>query len=107
MEGRSVVALPFKVAAAFLFLIFLWGFVGEEMSISNPVSYEYEHTKKEQNNEIHSDSSHGSFMPWRQHVRDRHIHLDTSHIRVGEKVQLMNLTSRPDLNGITGRYKNL
>jgi hypothetical protein len=112
MEGRSagsVVALPFKVAAAFLFLIFFWGFVGEEMSMSNPVSYEYEHTKKEHNvnnnhssNDIHSES-HGSYMPWRHHARDRHIHLDTTHIRVGERVELVGLTSRADLNGVTGR----
>jgi len=103
MEGRSVVALPFKVAVGFLCLIFLWGFVGEEMSMSNPVKYEYEHTKKDHTGEITSESTHGSLMPWKSNARDRHMHLDTDHIHVGERVELVSLSSRPDLNGVTGR----
>jgi hypothetical protein len=127
MQDRSIVAVPFRIAAGFLLLMFLWGFSSEEASMSNPNKYEYEHFKKSSTGDKsevkfllrgrvniiisfffwasthQGEVSHGSYMPWKPSVSGRTMHLDTDAIVVGNRVQLHGLTSRVDLNGITGR----
>jgi hypothetical protein len=68
-RGVFVVSLPFRVATCFLLLLFLWGFVEEEMSMSSPVSYDYEHVKRTVAVDV--NASHGSYMPWKKNARDR------------------------------------
>ncbi len=76
-RGSYVVSLPFRVAAGFLLLLFLWGFLGEESKLSDPTAYEYELSAK--------PAHHGDYIP------------------VGERVELQGLTARFDLNGVDGR----
>ena len=72
-DGHGLVAMPFRVAAGFLMLMFLWGFLTEESSMMTPEKYEYDHIRKEpaasdlSSGVKHHD--HGSYMPWKSKVR--------------------------------------
>jgi hypothetical protein len=104
-SNRSVVSIPFRVAGGFLLLMMLWGFVSEENSIASPIKYEYEHTRKDVDPSLDTGTGHdhGSFAPWKATEKAREMHLDTDIVRVGDRVELLGLANRQDLNGVTGR----
>ena len=83
LQDKNLVSIPFRVAAGFLLLIFLWGFLSEESSISEPLTTEYEHYKKTVDlnatvlNAGHGGQTHNAYTPWRKHAADRTGHLDT------------------------------
>ena len=58
--------------------------------MSDPVKYEYEHTRKEPapGDELGEHHDHGSYTPWKSKARDRLEHLDTDRVRVGDRVEL-------------------
>jgi len=76
--------------------MFLWGFLAEESAMSDPVKYEYEHTRKEPapGDELGEHHDHGSYTPWKPKARDRLEHLDTDRVRVGDRVELQVGTPR-------------
>ena len=104
-SNRSVVSIPFRVAGGFLLLMMLWGFLSEENSIASPIKYEYEHTRKDVDPNLDKGTGHdhGSFAPWKATEKAREMHLDTDTVRVGDRVELLGLSNRQDLNGVTGR----
>lgn len=103
MNDHRLVAVPFRVAVAFLLLLFLWSFLGEQFAmIEDPSEYDYEMLEKKRHNHTKIKASRGSFLPWRRHVRDRHQHKDPESL-IGHLVILHDLVDRTDLNGAVGR----